>query len=101
MIASYSVIIPVLNKHKEIVATLNSVEKSMEYFDATHPQANEVTSEVIIVDEGSNDGTLEAVRDFTSNRPRFRLVNHFRSLGIAAARNTGVRLARGAILFFC
>src|SRR5262249_33328813 len=47
------------------------------------------------------DGTLARVEEFLRGRPHGRVVSHFRSLGIGPARNTGVKLSRGAALFFC
>src|SRR5262249_26793193 len=101
MIRSYSVIVPVLNKHDAVIRTLESIEESMRFFDANHPDATEISGEVVMVDEGSTDGTLEKIASFIKDRPRFRLVNHYRSLGPGPARNTAVRVSRGDILFFC
>jgi glycosyltransferase involved in cell wall biosynthesis len=58
----------------------------------------EVAHEVIVVDDGSTDGTpthLAAMDDL-----RLRVVRHPRRLGVAVARNTGVRAARGEWVAF-
>lgn len=58
----------------------------------------DVAHEVIVVDDGSSDETaarLEAVDD-----DRLRVVRHERSLGLSAARNTGIDAARGAWISF-
>ena len=101
MLHSFSVIVPVLNKREDILRTLTSIGASLAYFDAHHPRAADVRGEVVIVDEGSTDGTLGIVETWVLGNPRARLVRHHRSLGIGPARNTGVRVSTGDVLFFC
>ena len=101
MLDSYSVIVPVLNERGGIVRTLQSISDSMVYFDDHYPRSVEIHGEVIVVDEGSTDGTLELVQECSRANPRLRLVRHHHSLGSGAARNTGVRIACGDVLFYC
>jgi glycosyltransferase involved in cell wall biosynthesis len=54
--------------------------------------------EVVVVDDGSPDGTAAFVAGHTD--PRVRLVRHERNRGLAAARNTGVRAARAPFVAF-
>lgn len=50
--------------------------------------------EIIVVNDGSNDpDTLEALSHF--ERPKTRMIHHQRNQGLPAARNTGIREARG------
>lgn len=51
--------------------------------------------EVIVVDDGSTDGTVDVVRRFAEADTRVRLVEMPRNAGPAAARNAGVAAARG------
>lgn len=101
MLHSYSVIVPVLNRSAELAATLHSILQSMAFFAGHHPRASEIAGEVVVVDEGSTDGTREIVREAAARDSRVRLVEHTRSFGIGPARNTGVRMAVGDVLFFC
>ena len=50
--------------------------------------------EVIVVDDGSRDGTAEVVRDAAQRDSRVRLVQQ-PNRGLAGARNTALRAARG------
>lgn len=98
---SYSVVVPTLNRRAELDATLQSIVDSMAFFEANHPCAPDVAGEVIVVDEGSTDGTPDIVRRRAQDDSRIRLVEHDRSFGIGPARNTGVRMSHGDVLFFC
>lgn len=55
--------------------------------------------ECVIVDDGSSDGTEAIGRSWTERDPRYRYV-HQRNAGLAAARNTGIRNARGSLFQF-
>lgn len=49
--------------------------------------------ELIIVDDGSTDGTRQVLRQFTD--PRIRIVTHAENRGVCAAKNTGLDHIRG------
>ncbi len=81
-----------------IVVCLNS-EKTLgrclrHLFDQDHPNY-----EVIVVDDGSTDGTV-AVAEAASSDGELKLVRSRRNRGCPAARNLGLREARGEIVAF-
>ncbi|MDN4477424.1 glycosyltransferase family A protein [Demequina sp. SYSU T00039] len=81
-----SVIMPVYNGEDFLGAAIDSV------LVQTHTDL-----EVIVIDDGSQDGTValvEAIED-----PRVRCLKQ-QNQGVAAARNTGIANARGSIIAF-
>lgn len=55
--------------------------------------------EVVLVDDGSTDGTARVARDFAASDPRFRVVTQ-ENRGPGPARNRGVESATGRYLAF-
>jgi glycosyltransferase involved in cell wall biosynthesis len=78
-----SVIIPAFNAAEYIRQTLHSV------LAQTYQSL-----EVIVVDDGSEDGTDAIVEEFVKKDTRVQLVPQCNA-GVGAARNTGIRMARG------
>lgn len=56
-------------------------------------------SEIVMVNDGSTDGSARIARRFAAQDERFRLVEQ-ENAGLGAARNTGVTVARGEFLTF-
>ncbi len=57
--------------------------------------------EVVVADNGSDDGTRTCVERWSEGDPRVRLVDASARPGAGAARNIGVQSARGRMLAFC
>lgn len=80
-----SVVIPAYNAEKYLAETIRSV------LDQTYN-----SYEVIVVDDGSSDGTLEVARSFDSRIKALTKPNG----GPASARNLAIRNSRGAYIAF-
>ena len=81
-IGSISVVIPAYNEAAAIGSTLEQVQVVMD--------ETELEGEVIVVDDGSTDGTADEVVRY----PAVRLVKHPQNRGYGAALKTGIRQAR-------
>lgn len=88
MHSTVSVIIPVYNAEKYIRRCLLSVMRQS-YRDL----------EILVIDDGSTDGTGPILERLTRNDPRVRLV-HQDNRGVAAARNRGLAMASGRYVTF-
>lgn len=82
-----SVVIPTCNRSRLLARALESVQRQ------TYSNL-----EIIIVDDASSDDTAEAVRRVSDRRIRY--LRHDIRRGGSAARNTGIRSAKGAYIAF-
>lgn len=57
--------------------------------------------EVLILDDGSRDDTVQLIRSFIQDKPHWRLVENRENLGYIRNFRKGLGLARGEILFLC
>jgi glycosyltransferase involved in cell wall biosynthesis len=85
MPSKVSVIIPAYNNAEYLGETIQSV------LDQTYPHF-----EVIVVNDASPDHTPDVVKQFDD--PRIRYIVHEENRGLSAARNTGIRAAKGELI---
>jgi glycosyltransferase involved in cell wall biosynthesis len=78
----FSIVIPVLNRAGMILRAVESCLR--QDFDSF---------EVLVVDDGSTDGTAEVVEALGD--ARVKVLRHPTNQGVCAARNTGIDVARG------
>jgi hypothetical protein len=79
------VIIPTYNRRAYLLQALESLRRQ-----TLSP------TEIVVVDDGSADGTPEAVTALGD--PRIEVIRHDGNRGVAAARNTGLEAARGELI---
>lgn len=86
-----SIVVPVLNEweslpqlHKELTDVLRDVGKSYE---------------IVIVDDGSDDGSVELARDLVAKDDAVILIELRRRFGKATALQAGFKVSRGEIVF--
>lgn len=83
-----SVIIPVYNVEEYIIETLDSI---------TSQSLTDI--EIICVDDGSTDQSLDIVMEYAKKESRISIVRQ-QNYGLSVARNTGVKYAKGEYLYF-
>lgn len=57
--------------------------------------------EIIIVDDGSTDGTIEEIKEFQKRHPNIFLIKRNKLGGIGSALTVGYNLARGKYIISC
>jgi glycosyltransferase involved in cell wall biosynthesis len=82
-----SIIIPIYSAEKYVAATIQSVlEQTYQLF------------ELLLIDDGTPDKSIEICQQFTAD-PRVRIIRQ-ENRGVSAARNNGIRHARGEYIAF-
>jgi glycosyltransferase involved in cell wall biosynthesis len=81
-----SVVIPVYNERTTIAEIVRRVEHSG------------LAQEIIVVDDGSTDGTGEILERLARRRSRLKLIRHEGNRGKGAAVRTGIAAARGDLI---
>ena len=84
-----SLIIPVLNEEENILRFVSAVD------EAFAPETD-VQLEIIFVDDGSSDGTFEALSKLAADDPRLRVISFSRNFGSHAALLAGFERCTGA-----
>jgi glycosyltransferase involved in cell wall biosynthesis len=82
-----SILIPVYNNRRYVGAAI----------DSALAQTYEPL-EVVVIDDGSSDGSLEVAQSYAQRDPRVRVIAHSRNQGLPATRNEAVERARGEII---
>ena len=83
-----SVIIPTYNAENTILKCINSIVKQ------TYKNI-----EIIIIDDGSTDSTLNKLNDLAKNDDRI-IIKKQRNSGVSVARNNGINIASGDYILF-
>jgi len=87
---SLSVVIPAFNENEKILDTIKECEISLTGID----------HEIIVVDDGSLDGTYEKVQEFTIGNNNVRIVNYGCNRGKGFALRYGFKQTQGNFVVF-
>lgn len=83
-----SIVVPVYNSEKYLEKCLDSI------INQTYDDI-----EVILIDDGSSDRSLQICNSYAKNDERI-IVNHQKNSGVSTARNNGIKLANGKYICF-
>ena len=86
----FSVVVPVYNEVENVGLLCEKLHGALAGMPRSH--------EIVLVDDGSSDGTWEKMRECARARPGFRLVRLRRNFGQTAAMSAGINEARGEII---
>ena len=89
--ARFSIIVPVYNSVEHIEKCINSILNQTIGRDRI---------ELVIIDDGSTDGSSEICKEFASRFPETIVYKKQRNAGVSAARNAGLDLASGEYIGF-
>src|SRR5271166_6373164 len=89
---NYSIIIPAYNESERLTVSLPKV---LDYIERQGMQA-----EIVVVNDGSSDGTADVVRRFALLHPEIRLVENPGNRGKGYSVRNGMLHAHGDILLF-
>lgn len=87
---SISIVIPVYNEEENIEPLYSRLKKTLESLKEDY--------EIIFVDDGSNDGTLELLEDIQRNDSHVLILSLRRNFGQTAAFAAGFDFARGGVI---
>ena len=88
-----SVVIPTYNKESRITTTLEQI--------ATYLTAKPFASEIVVVDDGSEDLTADVARAALVGRLPSKVIRRDRNMGKGASVREGVLAASGELILFC
>jgi glycosyltransferase involved in cell wall biosynthesis len=85
-----SVVIPMFNEAENAETSLNRVQEALTSFDGTY--------EIIAVNDGSIDGTLDILRKIESQNEKIRVVSYSKNMGRGMALRKGFQESKGEML---
>ncbi len=85
----FSVVIPCFNEEQAILETLVGIR---EHLRDAGPY------ELIVVDDGSTDGTSELLRQAAQKDPNLRVLTHRENQGYGASLKSGIRIAQAELI---
>jgi glycosyltransferase involved in cell wall biosynthesis len=87
---SLSVVVPVFNERDSLLQLIDELQAGVRSFVASY--------EIILVDDGSTDGSWRVIQDLASSQPMVSGIRFRRNFGKAAALTAGMKAANGQLI---
>jgi len=88
--ADLTILVPVLNEAENMRPLIEKLVQDLKPLGKSY--------EILVIDDGSTDGTFDQVRALASSTPGLRAVRFRRNFGKSAALSVGFREARGRVV---
>ena len=85
-----TVVLPVYNEKGHLRTEVERISAALE--------ASEYSWEIVVVDDGSDDGSAEQIEELARSRPEIRTIRFGRNRGVGAARKAGTASAKGDVV---
>jgi len=85
-----SIVVPLFNESESVMPLYGAIMAAM--------AGSDYRFEILLIDDGSVDGTADIIKDLAKNNPLLRLIRFRRNFGQTAAMSAGIDHARGRII---
>ncbi len=85
-----SVVVPVYNENESVELLCRTLHETLSNMKSSY--------EIVLVDDGSTDGTFEKMAEIQRQTPHFRIIRFRRNFGQTAAMSAGFSHAKGNII---
>ena len=85
-----SLVIPLYNEEESVIPLSHEIRKSMSRLNTNY--------EVLLIDDGSNDSSLQKLKEITKTDNRFKFLSFRKNYGKSAALQVGFKAASGDVV---
>jgi len=90
-----SIIVPLFNERESIPELINELSVALGDRELQELFSHPFSHEIIMIDDGSTDGSAEVIKSLTSSTPGLKLISFQKNFGKTAALSAGFRVAGG------